>query len=356
MSKIKVAIIFGGASNEYKTSLIAAASVIKNIDREEYETICIGITRKGRWLYYPGTAEDIFYDIWSDNPDCTPVVISPDPNRKGIIKLENGEAAFTKVDVVFPLLYGKNGEDGTIAGILRCTGVPYVGSELMATAACMDKTYTRMVLGYNNIKTSNWRMMFRNELNVLDEKCREYTENLKYPIMVKPANFGSSEMLRAANDYGTLKNSIKIALAQDDKVVVEEYIPGKELQVAVIGYEKLIISEPGEVMVKREDFDFNRMFSRCEYVVPAKISSEVSQSLRQLSEKVYRLMGCSAMARIDFYVTDDNEIVISQINTVPEIDENSMFVKLMSKCGYNFTQLISELITQAIVNYEGRSV
>ena len=137
MSKIRAAIIFGGVSNEYETSLLAAASIMDNIDTEEYETVCIGITRKGRWLYYPGTSEDILNDTWSENPDCTPVVISPDPNRNGIIKIEDGEASFFRVDVIFPVLYGKNGEDGTIAGLLRITGIPYVGSDLMASAACI---------------------------------------------------------------------------------------------------------------------------------------------------------------------------------------------------------------------------
>lgn len=356
MSKIKVAIIFGGVSNEYETSLSAASSVINNIDSEEYETVCIGITRKGRWLYYPGTSADILNDTWSENPDCTPVVISPDPNRNGIIKLENGEAAFFKVDVIFPLLYGKNGEDGTIAGLLRVTGIPYVGSDLMASAACMDKTYTRMVLGYNNIKTSNWRMMFRNELNQIDEKCNEYCNELIYPIIVKPANFGSSQSVSRATDFKTLKDAIKIALAQDEKVVVEEFIEGKEIQVAVLGNESPVVSEPGEVRIITDDFDFNSMFSTFECVVPADISKSDSDILKQMALKVYRLMGCSDMARIDFYYTADGDIVISQINTVPELSDDSMFVNLMKNCGFGYKELISKLIEQAIDNYDGRSV
>ena len=356
MSKIRVAIIFGGVSNEYETSLSAAAAVIENINNEEYETVCIGITRKGRWLYYPGASEDILNDTWSENPDCTPVVISPDPNRNGIIKLENGEASFFKVDVIFPLLYGKNGEDGTIAGLLRVTGIPYVGSDLIASAACMDKTYTRMVLGYNNVKTSKWKMMFRNELNMLDEKCNEFCAELAYPIIVKPANFGSSKSVNKASDFETLKNAIKIALAQDDKVVVEEFVEGKELQIAVLGYDHLVISVPGEVVVKRDDFDFNSMFSEPGCIVPALLENGVSETLRQLSGTVYKLMGCVGMARMDFYYTNDGEIVISQINTVPEFTENSMYVKLMEKQGFTFEELIGELITQAIDNYEGKSV
>lgn len=356
MSKIRAAIIFGGVSNEYETSLLAAASIMDNIDTEEYETVCIGITRKGRWLYYPGTSEDILNDTWSENPDCTPVVISPDPNRNGIIKIEDGEASFFRVDVIFPVLYGKNGEDGTIAGLLRITGIPYVGSDLMASAACMDKTYTRMVLGYNGFKTSNWRMMFRNELSQLDARCRKYCEELQYPIIVKPANFGSSKNLDTANDLDTLKYRVKIALAQDEKVVIEEFVEGKEIQVAVIGYDTLTVSEPGEVIITKDDFDFNSMFSRHEYIVPAGIDPDVSVQIKETAEKVYRLMGCSGMARIDFYYNDAGELIISQINPVPEISPDSMFVKLMQNEGYDFTELISLLLIQAIDDYDGKSV
>lgn len=356
MSKVKAAIIFGGISNEYETSLKTASSVIENIDTEEFETVCIGITKKGRWLYYPGTAEDIKNDKWSENPDCTPVVISPDPNRKCIIKLENGEASFFKVDVVFPLLYGKFGEDGTMAGILRMSDMPVVGSDLTTSAVCMDKTYTRTILGYNKIKTSNWRMMFRNELNDLDKKCAEYESELNYPIVVKPANFRTQKNLILASDFDTLKNAIKLGLAQDGKVVVEEYVTGKELQVAVMGYEHTMVSEPGEVIVRREDFDFNSMFSRTENQVPAEIPADVSERLKEMAVHVYRLLGCTDFARIDFYYTDKDEIILSQVNTVPEIWEGSMFVRLMEKKGYGLTELISELITQAIDNYEARSV
>lgn len=351
-----MALIFGGVSNEYETSLTAAAAVIDNIDKEEYETVCIGITRKGRWLYYPGTSEDIVNDTWSENPDCTPVVISPDPNRKGIIKIEDGTASFFRVDVIFPVLYGKNGEDGTIAGFLRTTGIPYVGSDLMASAACMDKTYTRMVLGYNGFKTSNWRMMSRSELSKLDANCRAYSEELQFPIIVKPANFGSSEGIGKAEDFETLKYAVKIALAQDEKVVIEEFVEGEELQVAVIGYDTLTVAGPGEVKIKRDSFDFSSMFSRCENVVPAEIPEETANVMREIAEKVYRLMGCSGMARIDFYRNSADELIISQINPVPEISKDSMFVKLMEAEGYSLTELISLLLIQAIDDYDGKSV
>lgn len=356
MSKIKAAIIFGGVSGKYETSLLSAAAVIDNIDTEEYETVCIGITKKGHWLYYPGTTEDIRNDTWSENPDCTTAMISPDPNRRGIFKLENGEAVFSKIDVIFPVLYGKNGEDGTIAGLLRMTGLPFVGSEVMASAACMDKTYIRMVLSYNNMKTSKWRMMFRNELNSLDEKCLEYASELSYPIIVKPANYSLDRKLNTATDYDTLKEAVKIGLAQDDKVVIEEFIKGKEIQIAVVGYENLMVSEPGEVIIHKDDFDFNSMFSEYEYIVPAKLDTDTSDTIKEMAKRAYKLMGCSDMARIDFYCTDDGDIILSQINTVPILTKDSMFVKLMENSGYSFKELISELITQAVDTYDGKFV
>lgn len=356
MSKIRMALIFGGVSNEYETSLLAAASVIDNIDTEEYETVCIGITKKGRWLYYPGTSEDILNDTWSENPDCTPVVVSPDPNRKGIIKIEDGCAAFFRIDVIFPVLYGKNGEDGTIAGLLRITGIPYVGSDLMASAACMDKTYTRMVLGYNGFKTSNWRMMSRNELSQLDKKCAEYCRELRFPIIVKPANFGSSEGMGRARDFESLKYAVKMALTQDEKVVVEEFVEGEELQVGVIGYDKLLVTKPGEVKIKTDSFDFNSIFTKNEYIVPADVPDDTAEELRETAMKVYRLMGCSGMARIDFYRNADGELIISQINPVPEISADSMFVKLMEHEGVGLTELISMLLTQATDDYDGKSL
>ena len=356
MSKIRVAVIFGGVSNEYETSLQAAASIIDNIDTEEYETVCIGITKKGRWLYYPGTSEDIRNDTWSEKPDCTSAFISPDPNRKGILKIEDGSVSAFRIDVIFPVLYGRNGEDGTIAGYLRMTGIPYVGSDLMASAACMDKTYTRMVLGYNGFKTSNWRMMSRNDLPSLDEKCNEYCDELQFPIIVKPANFGSSAGISMAEDFDTLKVAVKMALTQDEKVVVEEFVEGEELQVAVIGYDNINVSAPGEVMIERDGTDFTSKGKTAEFIVPANLPDYTAAQICETAADVYRLMGCSGMARIDFYRNAADELIISQINPVPEISEDSMFVKLMENEGYSFTEVISLLLIQALDDYDGKSV
>ena len=154
MAKIKVAVLFGGASSEHDISLISAVNVIKSIPKDKYEVICIGITKKGRWLYYPGDVEAIADGQWKNNSDCTTAIISPDPIHKGILIIENGEVSVRKIDVVFPVLHGKNGEDGSLQGLLDMSKIPYVGCGLLASASCMDKAHTHTVLDYNGIKTA----------------------------------------------------------------------------------------------------------------------------------------------------------------------------------------------------------
>ncbi|MDE5917724.1 MAG: D-alanine--D-alanine ligase, partial [Oscillospiraceae bacterium] len=159
MSKIRVAVIFGGASSEHDVSLVSATNVIKNIPKDKYEVVCIGITKKGRWLYYPGDVDNISSGEWEKDPDCASAVISPDPLHKGIITIESGAASIKKIDVVFPVLHGKNGEDGTIQGLLDMSKIPYVGCGLLSSAACMDKSHTHSILDYNNIRTAKWKML-----------------------------------------------------------------------------------------------------------------------------------------------------------------------------------------------------
>jgi|APHig6443717817_1056837.scaffolds.fasta_scaffold00842_15 D-alanine-D-alanine ligase len=356
MSKIRVAIIFGGTSNEYETSLSSAANIIENIPKDKYEVICIGITKKGRWFYYPGDAEDIKNNKWDKNPDCTPALISPDPLHKGVLKLENGEISRKKIDVVFSVLYGKKGEDGTLTGILNMSGIPYVGSDLLSSAACMDKSYTRMILGYNGIKTSNWRMMFRNELNYIENKCNLFINELQYPLIVKPANFGLYKAINKVTDFDRLKEAVKIALANDDKIVVEEFIEGREIQVAIFGYEKPIVSDIGEVIVKKDDYDFNSIFSKIKFDVNASIDKNIENQMKEVALKAYKIMGCAGMARIDFYLTNENQIILSQVNTMPEFTQDSMYPMLMSKMGMNYTSLIDNLMEKAIENSESKYI
>ena len=200
MAKIKAAVIFGGTSKEYKLSLASAAEVIRNIPEDKYEVICIGITRKGRWLFYPGDVDAIASGEWELNPDCTSAIISPDPLHRGIITIENGETSVKKIDVVFPVLIGRKSGDGSLQGLLNMSGIPYVGCGLLASASCMDKSHTHMVLDDYGIKTAKWELITQREINSIDERCTEIAAEMGFPLIVKPANSGSSVGSSIAED------------------------------------------------------------------------------------------------------------------------------------------------------------
>ena len=235
MAKIKAAVIFGGTAREHDLSLASAAEVISSIPRDKYEVICIGITRKGRWLYFPGDAESIADGTWDQDPDCTSAFISPDPLHRGIITIENGETSLKKIDVVFPILMGKRCGDGTIQGLLDLSGIPYVGSGVLASASCTDKSHTHMVMDDYDIKTAQWRLITQREINYLDKKCAEISSELGFPLVVKPANSGSNAGVSFAHNSEELLAAVKLAFSSDNKVVIEKYISGRKLEAAVYG-------------------------------------------------------------------------------------------------------------------------
>ena len=287
MSKIRVAVIFGGASTEHDVSLVSASNVIKSIPKDKYEIILIGITPGGRWLYYPGDVEDLAADAWEHNPDCTQAVISPDPLHKGIITLENGSYSIKKIDVVFPVLHGKNGEDGTLQGLLDLARIPYVGCNLIASASCMDKAITHTILDRNDIRTAKWESVRSYELSHLDARCREIIDKLGLPLFVKPANSGSSIGINKAVDFQSLKEAIKLAFTHDSKVVIEEFISGKELEVAVFGYESPFASSVGEIEPCNDfyDYDAKYLLNSTNLYIPARISDEDSRKIRETAIK-----------------------------------------------------------------------
>lgn len=354
MSKIKVAVLFGGVSSEHDISLISASNVIENMPKDKYEVICIGITRKGRWLYYPGDVSNIASGEWEKDTDCSSAIISPDPLHKGIIILENGEYTTRKVDVVFPVLHGKNGEDGTVQGLLDLSKIPYVGCGLLASASCMDKTHTHSILDYNNIRTAKWRMLGLRDLSHLDRKCAEIADDLGFPVFVKPANAGSSIGINKADDLDSLKDAVKIAFSHDNKVVIEEFIKGQELEVAVFGYDSPFASFVGEIAKSNDFYDYESKYINNSVTlrIPAEIPDESAKAIRETAISAYKAMGCKGLSRIDFFLTDNGEIILNEINTMPGFTSISMYPKLMEDLGMTYGYLIDKLIEQAIDNAE----
>ena len=353
MAKIKAAVIFGGTSREHKLALASAAEVIRNIPRDKYEVICIGITRKGRWLYFPGDVEEIPTGEWEQDPDCTSAIISPDPLNRGIIVIENGEAVVRRIDVVFPVVMGKHGADGTIQGLLDLSGIPYVGCGVLAAASCMDKSHIHMIMDNYDIDTADWRILTQREINHIDECCKTIADELGFPLVVKPAKSGTSAGTSKADDLEQFISAVKVAFSNDNKVVVEKYVKARKLEAAVFGYDTPFSSYIGEVLDTDRVYDPTEVKSKGDGLkVPADISDEMQNKIRKIAVDAFKVMGCKGLARIDLLLTEDGRVLLNKIGTAPGLRKNSVFPKLMEHMGMSREDLIDTLLEQAIDNFE----
>ncbi len=351
MARTKVAVLFGGASSEHEVSLVSAYSVLTNIPNDKYDVMCIGITKKGHWLYYPGEYEDIPTGEWEKNPDCATAVISPDSMTKGVIVLGKDDSAFVRrVDVVFPVLHGMNGEDGTVQGLCALAGLPCVGCDMTSSASCMDKTITHRILDSVGIRTAPFCALQRDFLDDPEGGCDEVERKLGgYPMFVKPATAGSSVGVSRAADREALRNGIKIAFAHSEKVVVEKEIIGKEVECAVLGNgTDLIASIPGQITPAEEFYDYDAKYRLGTSVldIPAKITPEQTEQLRETAKRAYHALGCSGFSRVDFFAAEDG-IILNEINTIPGFTPISMYPKLMDNMGISYPELLDRLITLA---------
>ena len=352
MAKLKAAVIFGGTSKEHQLSLSSAADVVKNIPRDKYEVICIGITRKGRWLYFPGSPDEIASGEWETNPDCASAIISPDPLHRGILTIENNEITVRRVDVVFPVLQGKKGADGDIQGLLDLSGIPYVGCGLLASASCMDKSHTHMIMDDYGIDTADWDLITQRELNSIDERCSEIAGRIGFPLVVKPANSGSNVGTSIANDMEELITAVKIAFSNDNKVVIEKYIKARKLEAAVFGYDTPFSSYIGEIVSDDGSYDpanFS-ISSGDSLIIPADITEEQQKSIRETAVKAFKAAGCKGLARLDFFLSEDGTLLLNKIGTMPGLRQSSVFTRLMEHLGMTLSDIIDSLLEQAIEN------
>ncbi|MCC8069079.1 MAG: D-alanine--D-alanine ligase [Ruminococcus sp.] len=350
-SKINVAVIFGGKSSEHEVSLVSAYNVIKNIPTDKYEVTCIGITKKGNWLYYPGSYESIPNGTWESNPDCTHAFISVNPVYRGIITLDSGNYYHRKIDVIFPVLHGKNGEDGTIQGLFELAQIPYVGCGVLASASCMDKAFTHMILESNGIKTAKFTTVLYADILNLDSEIERVEAKLQYPMFVKPANAGSSIGVSKANNRTELVDAINLAFNHDSKVVIEETIIGRETEIAVFGFNDLIVSVPGEIETTTYDFyDYEAKYEDKSTIlhIPADFDEETTKKLQDTAKRAYKAMGCQSLSRCDFFVLDNGEVILNEINTLPGFTPISMYPKLMNEIGIDYPTLLDNLLTDAM--------
>lgn len=349
MAKLKVAVLFGGVSSEHEISLLSAYSVLTNIPKDLYDVMCIGITKKGHWMYYPGEYENIKDGTWENDPDCSTAVISTDRMHNGVIVIGDNDVFIRKIDVVFPVLHGANGEDGSIQGLCQLAGLPCVGCDMTSSAICMDKSITHIVLDAAGIKTAKYLTVMRSSLGGLDEACEIIEGKLTYPIYVKPSSAGSSVGVSRAANREELKDGLKKAFSHGDKVVAEQEIIGKEVECAVLGNgSALIASIPGQITTAEGFYDYDAKYksNTSKLDIPAKITDEETRELREIAKKAYIACGCGGMARVDFFVTESG-IVLNEINTIPGFTPISMYPKMMENMGISYSALLDRLIQLA---------
>ena len=351
MQKKRIAVIFGGKSSEHEVSRVSATYVINTIPREKYEVFTIGITKQGRWLLYSGDTSAIADGSWEKHPDNRTAFIAPAPSLSGMVVIYPDRTEIVGLDVIFPVLHGKNGEDGTIQGIFEMSGIPYVGCGVLASAACMDKAVTNILLEKFGIDQARFTWFYSYEYkDAPDEIIGRVEKELgSYPLFVKPANAGSSVGISKAHNRDELVRAIETASREDQKIVVEESIEGAEVECAVLGNEKPFASVPGQIAPASEFYDYDAKYnnSASQLYIPAKVSEEVMQKVRDTAVKAYTRIGCTGLSRVDFFVTKEGRVLLNEINTLPGFTSISMYPKLMAASGIEGEKLIEELIKYA---------
>lgn len=356
MEKKRIAVLFGGKSSEHEVSRVSASYVISMIPDDRYEKYIIGITKDGRWLLYSGELAKLKDGSWENDPDNKPAFISPDPSVGGIVVTGSGSCEIIRIDAAFPVLHGKNGEDGTVQGLLELAGIPYVGCGVLASAACMDKIVTNIMFEHACIPQAQFTWFYASDYEKNPEKCIEQVESkLYYPVFVKPANAGSSVGVSKAANREELKTAIVTAAKEDRRILIEENIIGKEVECAVLGNDEPFASVPGEIAPAAEFYDYDAKYNNAasELFIPARISEELMEKVKQTAVKAYRALDCSGLSRVDFFVTDGGRVLLNEINTLPGFTSISMYPKLMAAVDIVGTDLIERLINLAFERADG---
>ena len=349
-AKLSLAVIFGGVSSEHEVSRMSVTSILENLSNERYEVHMVGITKEGRWLLYTGPVEDILSGAWEQGP-VTPAFLSPDPSVHGLVALRDGKAETIHVDVIFPALHGKNGEDGTIQGLFQLSGIPYVGCDTESSAICMDKAVTHTLLSNTDIEQAHYLWFYADRFDVAPDTIKNKIQaRLNFPVFVKPANAGSSVGVSKVERPEDLDEAIRKAAREDGKIVVEEGICGQEVEVAVLGNRDAQASLVGEIGASAQFYDYDDKYinGTSQLYIPARIPEEVSEKIRQTAVRAYRLLGCSGLARVDFFVTEgDHRVILNEINTLPGFTSISMYPKLWMERGMTYSQLLDQLVELA---------
>ncbi len=347
--KKTVCIIFGGRSSEHEVSCMSAANIISYIDKEQYHIVTVGISKEGHWFLYDGDWDRIRDASWIQHPGKA-CILSPDPKYHGLLVFnKNGDMSVTHVDVIFPALHGKNGEDGTIQGLFELSDIPYVGCGVLSSSACMDKVTTKKLLSEAQIPvTDGFDIDCYQEARDLAAVQEKIQRELGYPVVIKPSNAGSSVGITLVKEEKDLAAALKLAAENDRRILIERGMDIRELECAVLGdYRKAQAACVGEIVKKTEMYDYDTKYvtDTTELVIPAQISKEQAEQIRAMAIKAFQTLDCFGLARVDFFMDKKTgQILLNEINTLPGFTNISMYPMLWEKCGVANKELITQLI------------
>lgn len=347
MNKKKIGIIFGGCSPEYSVSLESAYSVITNINKEKYEVILIGITKDGDWYKYEGDVESIKNNTWQEKGKCIKAVISSSKSDKGIIVIDGNKTELIKLDAIFPVLHGKNGEDGTVQGLIELAGIPLIGCDLISSSLCMDKYLSHKLVESYGIKVAK-SIVINNKTE--KEEINQKLKQLNYPLFVKPMRAGSSFGITKVENEKEVEKAIEDAFLYDVEVIIEENVDGVEIGCAVFGNNELTVGEIDEIELSEGFFNFTEKYTlkTSKIHVPARVDEKTSKRAKETAKQIYKILKCKDFARVDMFLTPKGEIYFNEINTIPGFTSHSRYPNMMKQIGINFDELVEKLISLEI--------
>lgn len=360
--KKRVAVIFGGQSSEHEVSRVSAESVLKNIDRSKFDVVMIGITKEGKWLHYDGPVEKLSTGEWESIAEAsakdekdTQSIIDKNSVRDFLNKLCSYQGK--KIDVVFPVLHGCNGEDGTIQGLLELADIPYVGCGVLGSALGMDKGFAKIVFEKEGIPQARYLVFTRKQVRQEPKQLAKQIEDaIGYPCFVKPCNAGSSVGVSKVHNGIELGKALSIAAKFDRRILVEEFVDGREVECAVLGNDDPKASIVGEIIPCNEFYDYEAKYSSqstSEIKIPADLPEETVNKIREYAIRAFKALDCAGLSRVDFFVhRKTGKVYINEINTLPGFTSISMYPKLWDACGITYNKLIDKLIDLAVERFE----